>query len=140
MPGAVVCVTSMNVTPPQPLIAVVDDEESVRRALARLIRTGSFDVEIFASGGEFLESLHGRRPDCVVLDVHMPGLTGRDVQRQLRRAQIQMPLIVVTAQDAPALREQCLADGAYAYLAKSEVGVRLINLIRDAINLRTAAP
>ncbi|HKD52650.1 MAG TPA: response regulator, partial [Steroidobacteraceae bacterium] len=70
-------------TAPRPLIAVVDDEESVRRALARMLSASQLDVEIFGSGQEFLDSLRTRRPDCVVLDYQMPGLTGRDVQRQL---------------------------------------------------------
>ena len=118
---------------PRPLIAVVDDEESVRRALARMLTASQLDVEIFASGQEFLDSLRTRRPDCVVLDYQMPGLTGRDVQRQLKEAQIRLPIIVVTAHDQPALREQCLADGAVAYTAKPLQRERLLSLIDDAI-------
>ena len=120
-------------TTPRRLIAVVDDEESVRRAFARMLRTSPFDVETFASGQEFLDSLRTRRPDCVVLDYQMPGLTGRDVQRQLAEAQIRLPIIVVTAHDQPALREQCLADGAVAYIAKPLQRERLLSLIDDAI-------
>ena len=66
-----------------PLIAVVDDEESVRMALARMLRASSFDVSIYRSGEDFLESLKTVVPDCAVLDYQMPGLTGRDVQRAL---------------------------------------------------------
>jgi len=120
-------------TAPRPLIAVVDDEESVRRALARMLSASQLDVEIFGSGQEFLDSLRTRRPDCVVLDYQMPGLTGRDVQRQLAEAQIRLPIIVVTAHDQPALREQCLADGAVAYIAKPLQRERLLGLIDDAI-------
>lgn len=120
-------------TAPRPLIAVVDDEESVRRALARMLSASQLDVEIFGSGREFLDSLRTRRPDCVVLDYQMPGLTGRDVQRQLAEARIRLPIIVVTAHDQPALREQCLADGAVAYIAKPLQRARLLGLIEDAI-------
>jgi len=67
----------------RPLLAVVDDEESVRRALARMLSASQFEVDVFASGQEFLDSLRARLPDCVILDYQMPGLTGRDVQRQL---------------------------------------------------------
>jgi len=120
-------------TAPRPLIAVVDDEESVRRALARMLSASQLDVEIFGSGQEFLDSLRTRRPDCVVLDYQMPGLTGRDVQRQLAEARIRLPIIVVTAHDQPALREQCLADGAVAYIAKPLQRARLLSVIEDAI-------
>jgi FixJ family two-component response regulator len=56
----------------RPLLAVVDDEESVRRALARMLNASHFDVEILASGQEFLDSLRTRLPDCVILDYQMP--------------------------------------------------------------------
>jgi FixJ family two-component response regulator len=123
----------------RPLIAVVDDEESVRRALARVLSASQFEVDVFASGQEFLDSLRTRLPECVILDYQMPGLTGRDVQRQLALAQTRVPIIVVTAHDQPALREQCLADGAVAYLAKPLQRERLVGLINDAIRLRSAS-
>lgn len=120
-------------TPARPLIAVVDDEESVRRALARMLSASQFETEAFASGAEFLDALRTRTPDCAILDYQMPGMNGRDVQRHLARAQIRMPIIVVTAHDQPALREQCLADGAVAYLAKPLQREQLVGLILDAI-------
>jgi FixJ family two-component response regulator len=101
-----------------PLIAVVDDEESVRLALARMLRASSFDVAIYRSGEEFLESLKTSVPDCAVLDFQMPGLTGRDVQRALSAAKVSLPIIIVTAHDQPSLREKVLADGAVAYFTK----------------------
>jgi FixJ family two-component response regulator len=117
----------------------VDDEESVRRALARVLGASQFDVDVFASGQEFLDSLRTRLPDCAILDYQMRGLTGRDVQRQLALASIHIPIIVVTAHDQPTLREQCLADGAVAYLAKPLQRERLVGLINDAIKLRSAS-
>ena len=123
----------------RPLIALVDDEESVRRALARMLSASQFDVDVFATGQEFLDSLRTQLPDCVVLDYQMPGLTGRDVQRQLSLGQIHLPIIVVTAHDQPALREQCLADGAVAYLSKPLQRERLVDLINDAVRLRSAS-
>ena len=122
----------------RPLLAVVDDEESVRRALARMLSASQFEVDVFASGQEFLDSLRARVPDCVILDYQMPGLTGRDVQRQLTLAKMRLPIIVVTAHDQPTLREQCLADGAVAYVAKPLQRERLVSLINDAIRLRAA--
>ena len=123
----------------RPLLAIVDDEESVRRALARMLSASQFEVDVFPSGQAFLDSLRARLPDCVILDYQMPGLTGRDVQRQLTLAQIRVPIIVVTAHDQPALREQCLADGAVAYLAKPLQRARLVGVVNDAIRLRSGS-
>jgi FixJ family two-component response regulator len=120
-------------TLPRPLIAVVDDEESVRRALARMLSASRFETEAFASGQEFLDALRTHTPDCAILDYQMPGMNGRDIQQQLVRAQIRVPIIVITAHDQPALREQCLADGAVAYLAKPLHRERLVGLIQDAL-------
>jgi len=78
-----------------PLIAVVDDEESVRLALARMLRASSFEVSIYRCGEDFLESLKTTLPDCVVLDFQMPGLTGRDVQRALSLQKVPLPIIIV---------------------------------------------
>jgi FixJ family two-component response regulator len=117
---------------PRPFVAVVDDEESVRRALVRLLRASQLEVEAFASGEAFLDAVNVRRPDCVVLDLQMPGLTGRDVQRQLV-SQKGCPVIIITAHDEPTLREQCLADGAIAYLRKPLRGALLLRSIEAAL-------
>jgi FixJ family two-component response regulator len=103
------------------LIAIVDDDDSIRRALSRLLRGSNFDVLTFASGQEFIDSLRGRRPDCVILDFQMPGLTGGDVQRLLSLAGIHLPVIVMTAYDHPVIREECLRKGAVACLAKCDL-------------------
>src|SRR5688572_22176135 len=99
-------------------IAVVDDEAAIRLALERLLRASGIDVQTFATGQEFIDSLQTRRPDCVVLDLQMAGVTGREVQKSLAAARIAIPVIIITAHDEPLLREQCLADGAAAYLRK----------------------
>ncbi|HEY6124622.1 MAG TPA: response regulator [Steroidobacteraceae bacterium] len=116
-----------------PHIAVVDDEESVRLALARMLRASSFDVSIYRSGEEFLESLKSAIPDCVVLDFQMPGLTGRDIQRALSVAKVALPIIIVTAHDQPSLREKVLADGAVAYFTKPLRRDTLIAALDQAI-------
>jgi FixJ family two-component response regulator len=110
----------------RPFIVVVDDEESVRRALVRLLRAAQLEVEAFASGQAFLNSLKLRQPDCVVLDIQMSGITGREVLQHLAAANVQFPIIVVTAHDEPLMREQCLADGAAAYLRKPLRGHTLL--------------
>jgi FixJ family two-component response regulator len=120
----------------RPFVAVVDDEEAVRRALVRLLGTSRLEVEAFATGEAFLDSLQARRPDCVVLDIHMPGLTGRDVQWRLLTAKVDVPVIIITARDEPAIRERCLADGAAAYLSKPLRGETLLNAIASALQPR----
>ncbi len=114
-------------------IAVVDDEASVRRALERLLRASGIDVQSFASGQEFIASLRTRLPDCVVLDLQMTGITGRDVQKSLAAAHIRIPVVIITAHDEPLLREQCLASGAAAYLRKPLRAARLLAAIDTAI-------
>jgi FixJ family two-component response regulator len=116
-----------------PFVAVVDDEASVRCALVRLLRASQLESEGFASGEEFLNSLVIRRPDCLVLDLQMSGLNGREVQRQLISLQSSIPLIMITAHDEPTVREQCLADGASAYLRKPLRGDVLIRSIHAAM-------
>lgn len=118
---------------PRPFVAVVDDEECVRSALVRLLRASCLDAEGFASGEAFLGSLATRRPDCLVLDLQMAGLNGRDVQKQLMGMQSPIPLVMITAHEEPTMREQCLADGAAAWLRKPLRGEALIRSIRQAI-------
>src|SRR3954470_13266661 len=114
-------------------VAIVDDEESVRRALLRLLRAANMDAEAFASGAAFLESLDKFRPDCVVLDLQMPGLTGRDVQRRLISMQINLPVILITAHDDAVIQQQSLSDGAANYLRKPLRGDVLLRSINESI-------
>jgi FixJ family two-component response regulator len=116
-----------------PFVAVVDDEDSVRGALLRLLRAHDMECEGYPSGERFLDSLATRRPDCVVLDLQMAGLTGRDVQRRLKNGHEPIPIIIITAHDEPTVRQQCLADGAAAYLQKPLRSEILLRSIRDAI-------
>jgi FixJ family two-component response regulator len=99
-------------------VAVVDDEESVRTSLRRLFRAFDLEATTFASGQEFLDALPARRPDCLVLDLQMPGLSGLDVQRLLIAGGIRLPTIIITADDTPDTRARCLSAGSTAYLCK----------------------
>ena len=115
------------------LIAVVDDEPSIRKALRRLLSASGHQVKTFASGQEFLEELAPWRPDCLVLDLHMPGLSGLEVQRELARVGDPLPIVIVTAFDEPESRAQCLAAGATAYLLKPFDDQALLDAIAIAI-------
>jgi FixJ family two-component response regulator len=99
-------------------VAVVDDEASVRTSLRRLLSAFDLNAETFASGQEFLDSLPERSPDCLVLDLQMPGLSGLEVQRRLAADGVRVPTIIITADDAPETRERCLSAGTAAYLCK----------------------
>lgn len=81
------------------LIAIVDDEESVRVALGRLCRAYGFDTREFQSAHELVASLADRRPDCVILDLQLPGCDGLDADEWLRRHGVELPLIIITGRD-----------------------------------------
>jgi FixJ family two-component response regulator len=117
----------------RPLIAVVDDEESVRKSLRRLLVASELDATVYASGQEFLDSLGGHQPDCLVLDLQMPGLTGLEVQRALARARVRFSTIIITAHDEPETRARCLAAGAVAYLCKPLHDELLLDAITTAV-------
>jgi FixJ family two-component response regulator len=114
-------------------VAVIDDDASVRKALARLLRASGFEVEAFASGAEFLESSRVGAPDCLVLDVHMPSVSGLDVQAALRARGILVPIIFITAYDDNSLRERALEQGAVAYLRKPLTEKVLLGAIATAV-------
>lgn len=120
------------------LVAVVDDEESVRRALGRLIRSAGFGVEMYASGVEFMQSLQRHRPDCVVLDLRMPMISGFDVQAALTRSGTGLPVVIITGDDSPGSRERTLRQGACAYLRKPVDDAMLLDAIHSAIQDRAA--
>ncbi len=125
------------------MVAVVDDEESVCRALKRLLQAAGMDVETFVSSSSFLESMRerlpSRRPDCVVLDVHLPGLTGLDVQRLLHAERILLPIVMITGNEEPGAKETALARGAVAFLVKPIHARILLDSIENAVEGQIAA-
>ena len=115
-----------------PFVAVVDDEEAVRKALKRLLRAAGLEAEGFATGEEFFQS--ARRADCVLLDLHMPKMSGLQVLERIRALARRLPVVVITAHDQPETREQCLAAGAVAYLRKPLDDRLLLNAISAALS------
>lgn len=99
-------------------VAVVDDEESVRKALSRLIRSAGFEVESFASGTEYLNSLQVKKPDCLVIDLHMPVLNGLDVLNKMSEQDIKIPTIVITGFDGVGMTQRVISAGALTCLHK----------------------
>ena len=115
------------------MIAVVDDDVLVCKALVGLLRARGFPARGFASGQEFLESWLTERPDCLVLDLQMPGMSGVEVLSALKSAGARLPSIVITAHDEPGSREQCLREGAVAYLLKPVDDQVLLEAITRAL-------
>ena len=115
-----------------PLIAVVDDEEPVRKALKRLLRAAGLEAEGYASGQDFFAA--DRRADCVVLDLHMPAMSGLQVLKRIRQTTTRLPVVVITAHDQPETRDECIAAGAAAYLRKPLDDRLLLNAISAALS------
>jgi len=122
-----------------PSVAIVDDEEGIRKALSRLLRASGLDAESYANGQEFLDAAAAHRPDCVVLDLHMPGMSGLQVLRKLKAAGQRLSIVVITAHDEPETRERCIDAGACAYLRKPLEDRLLLNAISAAMRSHTAA-
>ena len=101
-----------------PVVAVLDDEPEMRKALRRLLTCRGFRVEEYACGEDLLLALQSRRLDYLLLDLHMPGINGFDVLEAFRSRHIPVPVIVITAHDEPETAERVRALGASAYLKK----------------------
>jgi FixJ family two-component response regulator len=118
---------------------VVDDEAPVRTALGRLLRLADYDVVTFASGEEFLASIAVRRPECVILDIHMPGLSGFDVQSRVRAARLAIPVVFITASDDSALGPSVVDAGGVRLLRKPFSNEDLLNAVDAALRKDSAA-
>lgn len=114
------------------LIAVVDDDESVRRATRRLLRAAGFEVDTYSSGAEFLDAVEHHKPTCIIVDLHMPGPSGLEVQRRLAASGLDIPVIFITAYDDPGARDRALQAGAVRYLRKPFSEHELLEAIDSA--------
>ena len=117
------------------MVYLIDDDESVRRALQRLVRSAGLDVKAFSSAKEFLESANLGERACIVLDIQMRGLTGFDLQEELASKGIQIPVIAVSAHDDAKTRERARDLGATAFFRKPVDGEALIDAIHWAIGI-----
>ena len=116
-----------------PLIAIVDDDESVRDALTSLLHAVGWQAEAFASAEAFLQSGQVHTTACVLLDVRLPGLSGLELQRQLRASHAHLPIIFMTAHGNDAMRAQALHAGAVAFFAKPFHDTALLEAIHTAL-------
>ena len=100
------------------LVAVVDDDASVRRALQRLLQSAEFRVIAYSSAAEFLATGVSSVPDCVILDIHLGGMSGLELLSQLRGSGYSLPVLIITAHDDPQTRVAAAQAGCTAYLRK----------------------
>jgi FixJ family two-component response regulator len=114
----------------EPLVVVVDDDESVRESLPDLLKEFGFTVLAFSSADEFLVSGSIDRTLCLVLDIVMPGMSGPDLQRELKSRGYKIPIIFITAQKDESFRMRVLEQGAVAILSKPFSDIAL----RDALS------
>jgi len=123
----------------RPLIAVVDDDESVRRALERVLRAAGMDAETYSCGGDFVADVARLDPDCIILDLQMPGLNGFETQQRLTDASCCIPIVVLTAYEGEGASERAIRGGAAAFLQKPVDSRVLLDTVIAAIERRQGA-
>jgi FixJ family two-component response regulator len=123
-----------------PLISIVDDDLSVRRALRRLVQSASYVVQTFASAREFLDASAGARPACLVLDLCLGGMSGFELQERLATDGSGIPVILITAHDDAVTSERVRQSGAAAYLLKPFDGQVLLDAIESAVRPEPGRP
>jgi len=114
-------------------IYVVDDDPSARKGLSRLLRAAGHEVCAFASANDFLDALDPEKFGCIVLDVRMPGMSGIELQAELQARGLQLPIIVVTADDDPGTRLKAQKMKASAFFRKPVDGTALLDAIEWAL-------
>jgi FixJ family two-component response regulator len=115
-------------------IFIIDDDPSVRKALSRLLRAAGHHAATFATAEEFLQSPAQPGHDCLVLDVHLPGLCGLGLQQRLKAEGRAVPLVFITAYEEEPARAQALAEGAVAFLHKPFDERALLEAVDRALN------
>ena len=116
-----------------PIIALVDDDPSVRRGLERLIRSMGWKAETFASAQEFLDRVGVEAPSCVVLDLQLPGLTGLELQKQMAEVGLETPIVFLTGHGNIPATVQAMKAGAIEFLTKPVEEQDLLKAIHEAI-------
>jgi len=117
----------------RPLISVVDDDESIRESLPDLLREFGFEAQIFSSAEEFLKSNAVADTNCLLLDVAMPGMTGPDLQRELKHREQSIPIVFITAQRDATVRPRLIAQGAVDCLFKPFEPTDLVEALNTAL-------
>jgi FixJ family two-component response regulator len=114
------------------LVCIVDDNESVRESLPDLVQFAGYDVQVFASAEDFLASPACDEATCLILDVGLPGMSGPELHKELRRRGRQTPVVFITAQADRSLPARLVADGAAACLLKPFSDTALLDALKAA--------
>jgi FixJ family two-component response regulator len=115
------------------LVSVVDDDESVRESLPDLLKELGFEARVFSSAQEFLASDYVGQTSCLILDVAMPGMTGPDLQRELKGRRQEIPIVFITAHRDERMRPRLLAEGAAECLFKPFSDTALLEALHNAL-------
>jgi FixJ family two-component response regulator len=115
------------------VVAVIDDDQSVRKALRRLLRAARMEVETYSSGETFLQTVLDRDPDCLILDIRMPGLTGPDLRDQLHQMGRRIPIVFITAHSEDVVSERGLTGDGADVLRKPFGDRELLDAIARAV-------
>lgn len=124
---------------PQPIVFVVDDDVSVREALAGLFRSAGWTAEVFASAREFLARPPAAAPSCLVLDLQLPDLSGLDLQRQMAERRSDMPIVFISGHGDIPTSVKAMKAGAVEFLTKPLVEGDVLESVRQAIARDRAA-
>jgi FixJ family two-component response regulator len=117
-----------------PKIVVVEDDASMSQAIERILRAGSFAAAMFVSAEAALEADAAATADCLVLDIHLPGMSGFELYRQLALSGKELPAIFITAHDERAVREEAERLRAKSYLPKPFSGRALLDAVTQALS------
>jgi len=115
------------------IVLIVDDDESVRKSLAGLIRSAGLSVKTFASAQQFLDGAREDAPSCLVLDVRLPGLNGLDLQQWMAEANIEIPIVFITGHGDIRTSVRAMKAGAVEFLTKPFADRDLLDAIEQAI-------
>jgi FixJ family two-component response regulator len=118
-----------------PLVSVVDDDQSVRESLPDLLREFGFAVAVFSSAEEFLVSDSIGQTQCLILDIAMPGMTGPDLQQELMRRRLEIPIVFITAHKDEAVRPRLLQQGAVDCLFKPFSETALLDALNAVLGM-----
>jgi len=116
-----------------PVVSVVDDDPSVRRAIKRLISSVGLHVQVFPSGQELLKSKNLGEPGCLILDIRLPGISGLDFQKNLAESDIHLPVIFITAHGDITMAVRAMKGGAIEFLTKPFRDQDLLDAIQVAL-------
>src|SRR5580658_5154262 len=115
------------------MVAVVEDDESYRLAMQRLLKSAGFSVQSFSCAEEFLDSGRQQKTGCLIADIRMPGMSGLDLQAKLNAEHCPIPTIFITAHGDETMRLQAMRGGAVKFLAKPFDGAILLEGVRAAL-------